>query len=131
MTQEKIADIVHIGRIFSEGLENYLFLKRCPSKQFQWVRQEDPISQEFESLDRAFEFGWKEWKDNRFSPLACGYRFTLPERDEHGTPALFEEMAKSLNSMNGVFFHESLGHNCIVNQIPIKARRLYETIKSC
>lgn len=113
-------DFIHAATIKEEGKEKMLFLKKAQGG-FQWTDREV----EFDSLPKALDYAWKE----KFSLLPCGYKFTLPERDEHGTPALFEEMAKSLNSMSGVFFDEREGLNCIVHQIPTTTRRFFEQLK--
>lgn len=118
-----IESLVHVANVGSETL----FLRKSAEGQFQWMNQENPVSGEFDSLEKALEYAWRQ---EGFTPMACGYKFTLPERDEHGTPALFEEMAKSLNSMTGIYFDEREGHNCIVNQIPSNTRRFFEHLKS-
>lgn len=114
-----IDSIVHVA---TDGKGKVIFLRKGPQGSFQWGEE----GEEFDSLPKALEYAWKE----NFSLLLCGYKFTLPERDEHGTPALFEEMAKSLNSMTGVYFDEREGLNCIVHQIPTNTRRFFEAITS-
>lgn len=111
-----------------------LFLRKLEPRKFQWFqydgKEETPEPIQSEELAEAIRLGNKEWKFQGFTPLPCGYVFTLPERDEHGNNALFSQMAKSLETPNGVYFDEDLGHNCIVHQIPTATRLLYNQLKS-
>jgi hypothetical protein len=93
------------------------------NKQFIW----ENISEPFPTLESAMKWGWKNIEG--FIPLNCGYKFVLPERDEHGKEAFFIDAVRSLNSMNGIFFDETLGHNVIVHQIPEKTKILARTLK--
>ena len=61
--------------------------------------------------------------------MHCGFRYTLPERDEHGLNALFNQMVASYSSSNGVYFEQELGHPCIVQNASIQARLLWKKLK--
>lgn len=128
--------LIHVGIIHSDkGLPEFLFLRAISQEKFVWFKescggQEIETSVSAESAEEAIRLAWKEWKNAFFSTLNCGYCFTLPERDEHGNDALWKQMVSSLNSFNGIYYDEDRGHNCIVHQIPLKARDLYQKLKS-
>jgi len=107
-----------------------LFLRKTDPSIYKWscFQQDKETNTDLEaySLDEALRI-----LPETYSIIGCGYLFTLPERDEHGTPALFSQMAKSLASSNGIYFDEDYGHNCVVHQIPLNTRRLYESLLSC
>jgi hypothetical protein len=116
--------VIHIANS-DDGI---LLLKEDSPSRFVWVKGKEETSTEAPSYEEAVRLGWKTISG--FSPLLCGYKFTLPERDEHGNNATFSDMVQSLNSSNGIYFDKDLGHNCIVHQIPQKSRLLYEKLKN-
>lgn len=69
---------------------------------------------------------WARWG---FRTFRCGTLFTLPERDEIGSPALFHEMVQSLSNSSGVVFDSNRGYSYRVDQISEEAIRFYKTIK--
>jgi len=60
----------------------------------------------------------------------CGFRYTLPERDEHGYNALFHQMAASYATSNGVYFDEESGNNCFVNFASEEAKNLLKVLQT-
>lgn len=112
----------------NRGEKPFYFLRKINPKLFRWFFQDQETSLEAIDLDEAFRLAYREWPD--LQVIGCGYLFTLPERDEHGTPALFSEMVKSLESSNGIFFEEERGHNCIVHQIPLTTQKIYKDLKA-
>jgi hypothetical protein len=70
------------------------------------------------------------WKKQGFRTVNCGFRYTLPERDEHGCNALFHQMAASYGSFNGVYFDEDLGHNCFINFASQEALEIWKQVQS-
>lgn len=65
-----------------------------------------------------------------YQSLKCGTRFTLPERDEIGRPALLWEVRASLKSASGVYFDDEAGHFCRVDNIPLNlARRAHSLFR--
>lgn len=118
-----MANLIHIGRIGS----TYFYLRKIDS-QFTWFKEENPTEVNATTAEEAIRLAFQSWA--HFRLLGCGYRFSLPERDEHGLPAYFDQMVKSINTLNGIYFEESLGYNCIVHQIPSETRQLYEKLKS-
>lgn len=128
--------IIHVGKIFGEdGLMHYLLLKQTESNSFKWsqcttdlIESETGISAP--SISEAIRLAKCHWKERYFQPLNCGFRYTLPERDEHGMNALFYQMTAAYSSMNGIYFDEELGNNCIVNFASDEAKQLWKKMKS-
>lgn len=111
-----------------KGKKAYLYLRKVDSKTFRWFLEDTETFVEAPDPEEAIRLAYREWPDLKL--LGCGYFFTLPERDEHGTPALFSQMAKSLESSNGIFFDEERGYNGIVNQIPLETAKIYKDLKA-
>lgn len=113
--------IVHLARIQIERTPTYLYLRQIAPSHLVWFEQRPQTETELDTLisgvsfTEAMQKARQKWKQNAFRTVICGFRYTLPERDEHGCNALFYQMAASYSSMNGVYFDQELGHNCIVN----------------
>ena len=71
----------------------------------------------------------KKWKADFFALLHCGFRYTLPIRDETGTNAHFHQMAKSYSSSNGRYFDEEVGHMCFVDFASDEALEFWRKIR--
>jgi hypothetical protein len=106
--------LIHVAKVF----EGWLLLREVAPHRYQWFRGDVPTQVEALSIQEAMRLGWAAFQFEGFEPLRCGYKYTLPERDEHGTPALFWEMAESLKTPSGQYFDPAAGHNCIVHNIP-------------
>lgn len=108
-----------------------VFLRELKPYHYVWF-QEDASGQENEtpifasSIEEALRLAKNNWKEESFRTLNCGFRYTLPERDEHGTNALLCHMGASYASPNGVYFDESIGNNCIVHNASTEARELWK-----
>jgi hypothetical protein len=100
------------------GGKKGLTLHKDADGLFRWYLDNVPTDIASAKAEDAVKQARKRYKEEHFRIHSCGNKFTLPERDEHGTPANYQEMMKSLRSMNGVFFDDQLGHNCIVREIP-------------
>ena len=130
MNQQTKSKLIHIAtiRLKHEGVV-YLFLRQLEPYLYRWYKEE-PSGEAVETpiwggtSEEAILAGREAWKIDLFQPINCGFRYTLPERDEIGTNALFCQMAASYSSMNGVYFDEELGSNCIVQNAPIETRNL-------
>lgn len=123
--------LIHIAKIQKKGL---LYLRQIEPTRFCWTREmEPPLEKETEiwggSVEEALLEGYKMWRNDEFHPLNCGFRYTLPERDEVGSNALFHQMVSSYSSMNGVYFDEELGSNCIVQNASLEARKLWKRLQ--
>jgi hypothetical protein len=127
-------NLIHVACFDGEsGKQEWLFMRRLEPKKYAWFWEKEsgeaPTGIEASDTEEALRLARREWKEKAFTPLACGYRFTLPERDEHGNNALFYQMVKSLASPSGVYFDDEYGYNAIVHQIPLKAKEVYEKLK--
>lgn len=138
MTEKPSAKLIHIGRI--EGKEPgglYLFLRQKSAEQFVWYVESSPRNaQEIETevsgltVSQALHKARYHWRDDSFRTVNCGFRYSLPERDEHGCNALFHQMVSSCSSSNGIYFDEDLGHNCIIHFASQEAWILWQTLKN-
>lgn len=128
------AKLIHVGKIFSPN-QSYILLKKLDAFQYVWFikshdNQEDIQTEIWGGTpEEAIQAGRKFWKYNEFNLLHCGFRYTLPERDEIGTNALLHQMLASYESMNGVYFDEELGSNCIVNLASQEARNFSKSLQ--
>ncbi len=124
-------DIVHIARIQPEGAVVYLFLKKTGPETYRWFEGKSPTDVKGFTPEEAIRLAKRQWKYVSFRFVNCGFRFTLPERDEHGVNALFCQMAASYASSNGIYFDEELGHSCIVKNASEEARELLRKANNC
>jgi hypothetical protein len=119
MTTQNAPKLIHIARILSlEGRQTTLFLRKLDPVRFAWFEKREGAEQETEvsagTIEEALRVAARYWKERSFRTLICGFRYTLPERDEHGINALFHQMSASYSSMNGIYYDEELGSNCYV-----------------
>ena len=108
--------LIHVAFIFlpTKG-KQILYLRQFSQSLYRWLLDdEQETGIEGETIEIAIQLGRHHWKQNFFQTLICGFRYTLPERDEHGMNALFYQLAASRNTLNGVYFDEELGHNCYI-----------------
>lgn len=123
---------IHVAAI---NQKHYLFLRKLEDTNFQWFKTNSPFKTEIEtpvvsnSIALAISEGYKYWKNNAFRLIHCGFRYTLPERDEVGSNALFLQMAFSYNSFNGRYFDEELGHLCYVDFASQEALEIWRKIR--
>lgn len=127
------AKLIHIGRI--EGttpMPKYIFLRQMTPYHYAWFMWDNPNETETPvwgpTAEEAIRLAYKHWKIDNFRTVNCGFRYTLPERDEHGSNALFYQMIASYSSMNGIYFDEELGSNCIVHNASMEARKLWKIL---
>jgi hypothetical protein len=126
--------LIHVGSLQEKsGKWIYLFLREKSPNLYQWTK--DNLNGEIEmpvsglTIEDAIAKANKFFKADGFKFLNCGFRYTLPERDEHGINALFFQMIESYNSSNGVYFDEILGNNCHVQFASIEAQNLFRKLK--
>lgn len=135
METKTSSKLVHVAKFQAQNGElAYLFLRKIDKNTFAWFQQskdgkEDDMSVVAPSIEEAIRLANKKWAENAFRSLGCGFRYTLPERDEHGINALFHQMASSYNSSNGTYFDEELGNNCFVNFASQEALALWRKLK--
>lgn len=127
--------LIHIARIQLQKQGTvYLFLRQIEPYRYIWFREDQPgIETETivwgGTIPEALLAGYQAWKLDDIRTLRCGFRYTLPERDEVGINALFYQMAASYSSMSGVYFDEELGSNCIVQFASVEARDLWRRLQ--
>jgi len=126
--------LIHVGTTKLTPLPTYLFLRKVDQHHYVWFKEnesgiEEPTPIEAERITEALRLANTHWKNHYFTLLNCGFRYTLPERDEHGMNALFSQMVASYSTSNGVYFEEELGHLCFVQAASIEARQLWKKLK--
>lgn len=127
--------LIHVARIHLQSKGKlYLFLRQLECYRYVWFCEEKPAIEIETAIwggttEEAMHAGYRAWQDERIFPLNCGFRYTLPERDEVGTNALFHQMVASYSSSSGVYFDEELSSNCIVQFASIEARDLWKRLQ--
>jgi hypothetical protein len=136
ITDKKSSKLIHLARILdAKRGKVYLTLRQVAPQHYTWFR-EDSSGQETEtavtaaSIEEAMQAAATFWSQDSFRTVICGFRYGLPERDEHGINALFHQMAASYNSMTGVYFDEEVGFNCIVHNASAEARELFKKLQA-
>jgi hypothetical protein len=130
----KIQNLIHIGKIFSlAGAAKYMFLRKTSTQSYKWFEgipegEEIDTALEASSVENAIRLAFATWQGDYFTLINCGFRYTLPERDEHGINALFYQMVASYSSLTGVYFDEIIGNNCFVQNASAEARTLWKTL---
>jgi hypothetical protein len=134
--EKKRGKLIHLAQvILPHKGARLLLLRKEDAVRYAWYEQ-DEQNQEHETqifgptAEEAIRQAYSNWKNNLFRTINCGFRYSLPERDEHGTNALFHEMIASYNSMNGIYFDENVGHNCFVNFASDEAKKLWKNLQS-
>lgn len=128
------SSIIHIARLGQRtSFPTWLLLRKMNPNLYTWFlrdqNHESPTGLEGISENEALQLTPKQWENQPLTFLNCGFLFTLPERDEIGTNALFRQMKASYDSPSGVFFDEGLGHNCIVKEASIEALDLMRQLE--
>lgn len=127
--------LIHVAFIeMPKKGKSTLFLRKISDQQYDWFEEKSDGTEEnmeisAENPEEAIALARRKLKDLAFTPLACGYRYTLPERDEHGMNALFWQMLASYATTNGVYFDDELGHNCFVQSSPTNSLKLMKQLK--
>lgn len=129
-----LQNLIHIGKILTRSeASRYLYLRKSPVNNYRWYEIE-PGGEEKDSgteagcVEEAIRLAMAKWKSDGITLIHCGFRYTLPERDEHGINALFYQMVASYSSLNGVYFDETLGNNCFVQNASLESRILWKTL---
>ena len=131
-----LANLIHIARIFSrDSGKQTLYLRRSETAHYHWVfvdqnNQESSTPVSADSAEEAIRLAKRHWRNDAFETLRCGFRFTLPERDEIGSNALFHQMVASYSTMNGIYLDEELGHQCIVHEASLEALNHWTRLRS-
>jgi hypothetical protein len=127
-------DLIHVAKIYKEHEPiRFLYLREVEEGKFSW--KEEIESEEIDtgvtasSIDEAMQKAQKKWGIDYFKTLGCGYKYTLPERDEIGSPALFHQMVKSYSIPGGIYQDEDDGLS-IVQNASQEALRLWHQLSS-
>lgn len=127
---DKIKDLMHVARCLTPGQGwKMLFLMKSDPRTYTWFEGENPTEVTADTIEAAMRLAYKYWEGRSFRTMMCGFRYTLPERDEHGLNALFWQMVLSYTSPNGIYFDEELGCNCYVQNASLEARNLWKELK--
>lgn len=108
--------IIHVATVIipKEGKKKLYLLEFSPN-DYRWYQEDFKETSIFgNTIEIALRNAYHHWKLYQFNPLMCGFRYTLPERDEHGINALYYQLASSRSSPNGIYLDENVGHNCFV-----------------
>lgn len=131
---ENSPKIIHVGCFQSPGKgKSYLFLRQISPVAFVWYKEnshaeEEETAVKGDSPAKALKEARRQWKSQGFRTVNCGFRYTLPERDEHGINALLHQMIASYSSMNGVYFDDEAGNNCFVQNASQEALSLWKRL---
>jgi hypothetical protein len=121
--------LIHIGFIQTHKGKETLYLRMVAPYRFVWFLDEKETSVVGGNSEEAILLARKFWAKDYFRTLHCGFRYTLPERDEHGVNALYSQMAASYASMNGIYFDPDLSCNCFVQSASNEARTLMKHLQ--
>lgn len=135
MTSTLAGKLIHVGQyVLPKSGKRLLFLRQKDPTFYAWYeRQQD--NSEVETVlgatntEEALRLAHKNWKIYFFQTIICGFRYSLPERDEHGSNALFHQMVSSYSTSNGVYFDQDVGHNCYVQAASQEALSLWHELK--
>lgn len=118
-------DVVHIAKVNlpREGWV-YLYLKHIDESYVWFLPSGERTEVSASTVSEAMRLARRAWNLQSFDTVHCGYRFTLPERDEIGNNALFKHLRASYNSFNGQYADDELGHTCIVREASQEALNL-------
>ena len=119
--------LIHVGKIRGS---DYLFLHEELPNQFVWFDKDGKTDICADSIEEAIKQAHRKWKAHGFETLKCGFKYTLPERDEHGINAYFCDMVESFNSLQGAYFDPDFGHMCEVKNPSLEALQLWKKLKT-
>lgn len=127
----KLIHLAHI-QLPKKGKTLLLLRERSPH-DYEWYMEseagEEDTAIRGDTVEEAMQIAHAHWKLDSFKTVICGFRYTLPERDECGMNALFHQMAASQKGFNGTYFDEDLGHNCFVQNASQEALDLLEKLE--
>lgn len=135
-TENKPSKVIHAAIIHSRGLRRVnLFLREIGPTHYTWFMEkegdvEEETSVSAPTIEEALYAARLFWKKDSFRTLHCGFRYTLPERDEHGNNALFCQMVSSYDNSGRVYFDQELGNNCLVIHASEEALSLWHRLQT-
>lgn len=134
--ETKMGKLIHLAQVILPKKGScLLLLRREDPVRYEWYEEYENGKERKTSIfaptaEEAIRQAYLNWQDHIFRTINCGFRYTLPERDEHGNNALFHQMVASYSSMNGIYFDEDVGHNCFVNFASDEAKKLWKELQA-
>lgn len=134
-TEKNKGKLIHVAvKNSRQAVGSYFFLRQIGPHEFLWMDEQADGSEvatdiSADSCEEAIRLANQKLKMAGFRMLNCGFRYTLPERDEHGINALFHQMIASYSSSNGTYFDGDLGNNCFINFASREARDLWKRLQ--
>lgn len=131
-----LTNLIHVARVIGKGgRRHWLYLRHLEGGHYSWFSvdhdgQEVQTPVTADSAEEAIRLARRHWSRDSFQTLRCGLRFTLPERDEIGSNALFHQMVASYSTINGVYLDEELGHQCLVQDASQEALALWARLRT-
>lgn len=127
--------VIHIAMATLPGRGKCrLLLRKLGDHDYRWFVEGPEGEEESDisglTVEEAMQAAQRHYRHDSFRTIICGFRYTLPERDEHGMNALFHQMVASLSTMNGVYYDEELGHNCYVQNSSDEAIAIWKELQS-
>lgn len=96
--------IIHIAKIQSGRPRSHFLFLHNNDNELRWYQEDrTATSVASQTIEEAIRLANKKWEQKNFTLLNCGFRYTGPERDEHGTNAYFYEMGLSQTSPGGIY----------------------------
>lgn len=134
LVENKNGKLVHAAEIQIRGNgRQYLLLRELAPFHYAWFldqgTKEDDTGVVAPTVSDAMLFARRHWKREAFRTVICGFRYTLPERDEHGSNALLHQMIASYSTSGKVYFDEELGSNCVVFHASDEAISLWQRLQ--
>ncbi len=126
--------LIHVAFILRPRAgKSTLYLRKISEQLYTWFEESNGTEIEMETLsaqtiEEAMRLAHRNLKEFSFRTLNCGFRYTLPERDEHGINALFWQMGASYSAPGGVYFDEEVGHNCFVQNSSYNALKMWRKL---
>lgn len=133
-TEKKLGKLIHVALIMEKGAWSPIYLRKLDEQHFAWFTV-NPDGSETQtpidaiSTEAAIQQAYPFWKSKNIRMLNCGFKYQLPERDEHGINALFWEMVAGYTSPNGIYFDQVAGSNFFVNFASQQALKLWKSLE--
>lgn len=133
LVENKPGKLIHAAEVQARGGRHYLFLRETAPFHYVWFAEKGDREEETivtaPTIPDALIFARRHWKQESFRTVICGFRYTLPERDEHGCNALFHQMTASYATSSRVYFDDDLGANCVVFHASEEALSLWHRLQ--
>jgi len=135
--QNKTNKLIHIAKLITGSKarkETLMLLRQVDNDRYLWF-QDDGHGGETETtidacnIEEAMRLAHREWKQQHFTTIKCGFRYSQTVRDTHGCNAYFYQMVESLKSLTGVYFDDEIGHPCLVQFNSREAKDIWKQLE--